>query len=121
MIEEKFCESPFIENMVVVGENRKFAAAIISPDFEFLKSWCQRHDVEYTTPEEIVKNEVIVKRFARVVDEYNQLFGETEKVKKFELAPESWTMKNGLITPTLKVKRHVVQVYYKDMIERLFQ
>lgn len=121
MIEEKFCESPFIENMVVVGENRKFAAAIISPDFEFLKGWCQRHDVEYTTPEEIVKNEVIVKRFARVVDEYNQLFGETEKVKKFELAPESWTMKNGLITPTLKVKRHVVQVYYKEMIERLFQ
>ncbi len=120
VIEEKFAESPFIENIVIVGENQKFAAALISPDFQFLKTWCQRHEIPYTTPEEMVKNEEIVKRFAREVVKYNAFFGETEKVKKFELIPDEWSQLTEVLTPTLKVKRSLVQQRYKDIIDKIF-
>lgn len=119
-IEEKFCESPFIENMVVLGENQKFAAALIAPDFEFLKSWCHRHDVTYTSPAEIINDATIYKRFAREVAKYNTFFGETEQVKRFALVSDEWSMKSGVLTPTLKIKRHIVQQRYKEQIDKLF-
>ncbi|MCQ2263326.1 MAG: long-chain fatty acid--CoA ligase [Bacteroidales bacterium] len=119
-IEEKFCESPFIENMVVLGENQKFAAALIAPDFEFLKGWCHRHDVTYTSPAEIINDATIYKRFAREVAKYNTFFGETEQVKRFALVSDEWSMKSGVLTPTLKIKRHIVQQRYKEQIDKLF-
>ena len=120
VIEEKFTESPFIENMVVVGENQKFAAALISPDFNFLKGWCDRHEIEYTTPQEVVKHPKILQRFLREVEKYNDFFGEVEKIKKFELIPDEWSQLTDILTPTLKVKRKAVQEKYKDVIEHLF-
>lgn len=120
-IEDKFSESPFIENMVVVGENQKFAAALIAPDFAFLKAWCVRHDVEYTCPEEMVKNATIIKRFQREVNRFNALFGDTEQVKKFVLIPDEWTQKNNILTPTLKVKRYAVQKRYATEIENIYK
>ena len=120
LIEEKFAESPFIENIVVVGEGEKFAAALVSPDFTFLKGWCGRHDVVYTTPEDIVKNTVVLKRFAREIEKYNAFFGDTEQVKKYELIPDEWSQMTDILTPTLKVKRNLVQARYKENIQRLF-
>lgn len=120
VIEEKFTESPFIEHIVVVGENQKFAAALISPDFVFLKGWCQRHEVEYTTPEEVVKNPVVRQRFLKEVEKYNAFFGETEKIKKIELIPDEWSQLTDILTPTLKVKRRLVNEKYKEVIEQLF-
>ena len=120
LIEEKFNESPFIENIVVVGENQKFAAALIAPDFAFLKGWCERHEVEYTNPEEIIKNPVILKRFEREVNKYNANFGDTEQVKKFVLIPDEWSQLTDVLTPTLKVKRSLVMNRYKDVIEHIF-
>lgn len=120
-IEEKFCESPFIENMVVVGENEKFAAALVSPDFEFLKSWCKSHDIPYTSAEEAVKNPDIIKRFGREIAKYNTYFGDTEKVKKIELIADEWSQKSGILTPTLKVKRHVIQQRYHDLIQEIYK
>ena len=120
LIEEKFSESPFIENIVVVGEGEKFAAALISPDFVFLKTWCANHDVDYTTPEEVLKNPVVLKRFAREVAKYNAFFGDTEQVKKFELIPDEWSQLTEILTPTLKVKRNLVQEKYKENIHKLF-
>ena len=121
MIEEKFSESPFIENIVVVGEGQKFAAALISPDFNFLQDWCLRHNIEYQNPQQIVKDPEIVKRYAREMDKYNAHFGDTEQVKKFELIPDEWSQLTEILTPTLKVKRSLVQERYKDTIEKLFQ
>lgn len=121
LIEEKFCESPFIENIVVVGENEKFAAALISPDFNFLKSWCLRHNIEYSNPMKLVKDSAIVKRFAREISKYNSFFGDTEQVKKFELIPDEWSQKNEILTPTLKVKRHLVQKKYHNIIEQIYK
>lgn len=120
MIEEKFAESPFIENVVVVGENQKFAAALISPDFVFLKSWCERHNLTFTTPEEMVKNDLIIKRFAREVAKYNAFFGDTEQVKKFELIPDEWSQLTEILTPTLKVKRNLVHERYRDVIQKIY-
>ena len=119
-IEEKFVESPFIENMVVFGENQKFAAALISPDMEFLKSWCKGHEVNFTTAAEVIKDPVVLKRFSQEVEKYNSFFGETEKVKKFTLICDEWSQKTGILTPTLKVKRHVIKNLYKEQIEGLF-
>ena len=120
ILEERFSTSPFIENMVVVGEGQKFAAAIISPNFEFLKSWCANHDVVYTSPAEMVKDKTIIARFKREIDTFNKEFGDTEQIKKFELVPETWGMENGFLTPTLKVKRGVVADRYKETIAKLF-
>ena len=120
-IEDVFSRSPFIENIVVIGENQKFAAALISPDFEFLKLWCRGHEITFTTPEEMVSQPEIVKRFAREVEKYNANFGETEKVKKFELIADEWSQKMGILTPTLKVKRHIVLERYATTIQRIYQ
>jgi long-chain acyl-CoA synthetase len=120
LIEEKFTESPFIENMVVVGEGQKFAGALISPDFAFLQTWCANHDVEYTNPQEIVKNAAIIKRFAKEVEKYNIFFGDTEQVKKYELISDEWSQLTEILTPTLKVKRNLVRERYKQNIDKLF-
>jgi long-chain acyl-CoA synthetase len=120
LIEEKFMESPFIENIVVFGEGEKFAAALISPDFEFLKSWCANHHVPYTNPEEIVKNPDVLKRFAREVKKRNASFGDTEQIVKFELISDEWSQLTEILTPTLKIKRNLVQARYKENIQRLF-
>lgn len=121
VIEDKFCESPFIENMVVVGENQKFAAAIISPDFNFLKSWCHQHNISCESNEEMVRNGDVVKLYAGEIAKYNPLFGAAEQIKKFEIVPDSWTQKNNILTPTLKVKRFIVQQQYKDLIDGIYK
>ena len=121
IIEEKFCESPFIENMVVVGENQKFAAAIISPDFEYLKSWCRQNNVPCENNEEMVKNSEVNRVFAQEIAKYNPLFGAAEQIKKFEIVPEAWTQQNNILTPTLKVKRFIVQEKYKDLIDGIYK
>jgi long-chain acyl-CoA synthetase len=121
VIEEKFAESPFIENIVVVGENQKYAAALISPEFAFLECWCKRHDIVFTSREEVLKNPKVLQRFTKEVNKYNEFFGETEKIKKFELIPDEWSTMNEMLTPTLKVRRQLVQERYRDLIEKMFQ
>ena len=120
-LEERFCESPFIANMMVVGENQKFAAAVIAPDFEFLKGWCARHDMKFTTPDDMVHNPEIIKRYNREIQTYNKNFGDYEQIKKFILVPDEWTIKNEILTPTLKVKRRFVQERYANRIDEMFK
>ena len=119
-LESKFTESPFIENMIVVGENKKFAAALISPDFVYLKSWCGIHKIKYTTNAEMIENPQVVKRFQEEVKKCNQLFGDFEQVKRYQLVPEEWSQPGGFLSPTLKIKRNVIETFYADRIEKLF-
>ena len=119
-IETKFTESPFIENMMVVGENQKFAAALISPDFAYLKGWCQDHSIPYTTNEQMVVHPEVLKRFQQEVKQYNRYFGEFEQVKKYLILPDEWTMQRGFLSPTLKIKRNVLMEHYATRIEKLF-
>ena len=105
---------------MVLGENQKFAAALIIPDFAFLKAWCEKKGHIYTSNEEMVKNPVIRKRMMKEVDKYNKYFGDTEQIKKFDLIDFEWTVQTGELTPTLKLKRNLINAKYKDRIENLF-
>ena len=119
-VESKFTESPFIENMIVLGENKKFAAALISPDFVFLKSWCAKHKIKYTNNAEMVENPLIMKRYNEEVKHYNHHFGDYEQVKRYQIVPDEWTAADGFLSPTLKIKRNVIEEHYADRIEKLF-
>ena len=120
VVEGKFNTSGFIEQIVVLGENQKFAAALIHPDFAFLKDWCKFHKIPYTTNEEMILNEEVKKRYDREVKKLNEGLGEVEKVKKYQLVADEWTIANGILTPTLKVKRKMVMERYCDDIDKLF-
>ncbi len=120
VIESKFESSPFFEHVVVVGENQKFAGALIIPDFSFMKGWCGRHNMEYTTPEDLLKNETVLKRFNKEVVKLNSSLGETEKVKKIHYLCDDWSVANGLMTPTLKVRRKLIVKRYESVITNMF-
>ena len=120
ILEAKFSSSKWIEQIVVVGENQKFAGALIIPSFTELKNWCVSQNIKYTTPEDIIKNPEVLKLMAKEVQELNKGLGETEKIKKHVLLAEEWTVGNGLITPTLKVRRRAITNKYKDVIEKMF-
>ena len=120
LIEEKMAQSPFIDNIMVVGENQKFAAAIISPNAQYLKSWAQIHKIEFKNIEDLIKNSEVIAKFRKEVNKYNVELGDYEKIKKFDIVPEEWSQKNGLLTPTLKVKRNKAMEFYKENIEKLF-
>ena len=120
VVEGKFNVSGYIEQIVVVGENKKFAAALIHPDFAFLKDWCKAHNIPYTTNEEMIQNEEVKKRYDKEVKKLNEGLGEVERVKKYQLIADEWTIGNGILTPTLKVKRKVVMQRYGEQIDKLF-
>ncbi|MCK9220579.1 MAG: long-chain fatty acid--CoA ligase [Bacteroidales bacterium] len=121
LIEDKFNESLFIDQIVVVGENQKFAGALIVPDFNFLRAWCAVKEIPYTTNKEMVKLPRIQKRFKMEVDKYNKLFGDTEKIKSWSLMDTEWAFETGEITPTLKLKRKFIMNKYQDNISNLFE
>ena len=120
LIEGKFTESPLISMMMVVGENQKFAAALIVPNFENLKTWCEENHIIYTTNAEIIKEKKVIDRYRKEVDAYNKHFGDFEKVKRFELVDREWTIDEGEITPSLKLRRKVVAEHYQDLIDGMF-
>jgi len=119
-IEEQFCKSPFIENMVVFGENQKFAAALILPDFVYLKDYCNRHKIPFTDNQSIISTAEVQNIFNREIKKYNPLFAHHEQIKSYELIADEWSVNNGFLTPTLKVKRSMIEDVYKDQISKLF-
>lgn len=121
LIETKFIESPLIDNLIVLGENQKFAAALIVPDFTYLKMWAEINNIKYTTNEEMIENPKVMKAFREEVSKYNESFGDYEQIKRFQLLADEWTQPNGALSPTLKIKRNVINERYKDRIEKLFQ
>ena len=120
LIEDKFVESPLIGMMMVVGENQKFAAALVVPNFENLKTWCEENHVTYTTNADVIKEKKVIDRYRKEVEAYNKYFGDFEKVKRFELVDREWTIDNGEITPSLKLRRKIVAEHYKDLIDGMF-
>lgn len=119
-IEDTFKESLFIDQIIVVGENQKFAGALIVPDFTFLRSYCTVKEIPYTTNEEMIVLPRIVKRFQVEVNKYNKGLGETERVKSWTLLPAEWTFDTGEITPTMKLKRNFIVKKYEEQINKLF-
>jgi long-chain acyl-CoA synthetase len=119
-LENKFKESMFIEQLMIIGENKKFAAAIVVPAFAHLKTWCEMKGIPCSTNEEMISNEEVKARIKKEIDEYNRNFGQTEQVKKIELVPTEWTPATGELTPTLKLKRKLIAERNKELIEKIY-
>lgn len=120
MIENKFKESSFIEQVMVIGENQKHPAALIVPAFSFVKSWCEKHGIAAKTHEEIAGNEEVKKRIMEEINRMNPNFGQWEQVKKIELLPEEFSIANNELTPTLKLKRKVILAKYAHLINKIY-
>ncbi len=120
VLENKFKESPFIDQILILGENQKFAAALIVPDFNHLKNWCSVKEIPYTTNAEMIALPPIRKRFQKEVNHYNQFFGEYEKIMKYELIDHEWGVETGELSATLKLRRsHLLEVY-EPLILKIF-
>ena len=119
-IENKMKESPFIEHIIVIGDNRKFTAAIIQPKFDFIKKWGEEKDLSLNSPEEIVSSDEVKKRIWKEVQKYNKKFGHVEQVKKIALVDDIWSVETGELTPTMKVKRKFLTAKYWEQIEQVY-
>lgn len=118
--ENKLKGSRFIEQVMVIGENEKFPAAFIVPAFPFLKGWCERHRITFTSNEDIVNNEEVRKRIMREVDDVNKDLAQYEKIKKIELLPREWTIEKGEMTPKLSLKRKIILAANKKAYDRIY-
>ncbi len=119
VMENKFKESRFIAQLMVIGENQKHPSALIVPDMEFVKEWAKRkgHEIDVNSPE---KSEAFVQRLQQEVDSYNGHFGNWEQIKRFEICPQEWTVETGELTPTLKLKRKVIAKKYDHLISKIY-
>lgn len=120
-IENKMKESRFIEQMIVVGAERKFAGALIVPSFDNLKEWAKQNNLSFGTIHDLIRHPKVLEMYKNIVEEYNQLFNHVEQVKKFELVDHEWTVDGGELTPTLKLKRKVIMEKYRDAIDRIYE
>jgi long-chain acyl-CoA synthetase len=121
LIENKFKESSFIDTLMVIGENQKFAAALVVPDFPHLKSWCGIKGIPYTTDAEMIAVPRIKKRFQQEIDKFNKFFGATEQVKRFEIIDHEWNVDNGELTASLKLRRRFINDKYAQVIKTIFR
>jgi long-chain acyl-CoA synthetase len=119
-IENKMKESPFVEQMMIVGAEQKFVAALIVPSIPNLKEWMQHKGIAFTTIEDAVNHPKVLDLFKELLESFNKFFNHVEQVKKFELLPHEWTIDTGELTPTLKLKRKVIMEKYKNAIERIY-
>jgi long-chain acyl-CoA synthetase len=120
-IENKFKENEFIEQIVVVGDNRKFVGALIVPSFEEIKKYCKANGIEFSTNTEIIKNEKIQMIFQKVLDAYNPLFNHVEQIKKFVLLPREWSIENDEMTPKMSLKRKKITEKHSKEIESMYE
>ncbi len=120
VIESKLRESDFIDQVMVVGENEKFAAAIISPNFNTLHYWALKHNLHYRSNVELIEMPEVAKKMKEVVEEYNKGFAPHEQIKSIKLVSEEWTADNGMLSPTLKVRRNILLAKYKNLISEIY-
>ncbi|SKA15154.1 long-chain acyl-CoA synthetase [Sediminibacterium ginsengisoli] len=119
-LENKMKESPFIEQIMIVGSERKFVGALIVPSFTALKNWMSEKGIPFTTNENAILNPQVLAMYRELVEHYNTYFNHVEQVKKFELLPHEWTIESGEMTPKLSLKRKVVMEKFKEAIERIY-
>jgi long-chain acyl-CoA synthetase len=120
MIENKLKESPYIEQALVVGENQKFAAALIVPAFAAIKDYCSKQQIAYNTHDDLINNKAINNLINAAVEEANQTLAPYETIKKVILMNREWTIENGEMTPKLSLKRKVIIEANKTQIDKMF-
>lgn len=120
-IENKIKESRYIEQIMVVGPNKKFTAALVIPAFHNLRSWCRQKRIAFVSTEQVIKNEKVITFYQQIIEKYNQAFNHVEQIKKFKLLPHEWTIEAGELTPTLKLKRNVIMEKYAAVIDEMYE
>ncbi|WP_430400899.1 AMP-dependent synthetase/ligase [Flavobacterium sp.] len=121
VLENTFKQSRFIEQIMVIGDGEKMPAAFIQPSFEFLNDWASRKKISIgTTNQEIIANKEVIDRIQEEVNELNEKFGNWEKIKRFELTPEVWSIDGGHLTPTMKLKRKIIKEMYTDLYNKIY-
>jgi long-chain acyl-CoA synthetase len=121
LIENALKQSLFIEQVMVIGEGEKMPAAFIQPSFEYVKEWAKRKEINWgDSLESLCNNPQVISRIQKEVDFYNEKFGQWEKIKRFELTPEVWSIDAGHLTPTMKLKRRAVKEKYLTLYQKIY-
>lgn len=121
IIENRMKQSLFIEQVMVIGDGEKMPAAFIQPNYDFLREWAHRHDVKIIgTNQEMIVNPKVIERIQQEVDHANERFGNWEKIKRFELTPDIWSIEAGHITPTMKLRRKIIREKYQDLYDKIY-
>lgn len=121
LIENVMKQSRFIEQIMVIGDGEKMPAALIQPNFEFIADWNERKEKGLPSdPTTLIKEEVLIKRIQKEVDRYNERFGNWEMIKKFELTPDVWSIEEGHLTPTMKMRRKIIKEKYMDLYNKIY-
>jgi len=122
LLENRFKQSRFVEQLMVVGEGEKMPAALIQPNFEFIKDWAKRkHNKTFESNQALVCDPLVIARIQEEVDEANAQFAKWEKVKQFRLTPDIWSIEAGHVTPTLKLKRKIIKEKYSALYENIYR
>jgi long-chain acyl-CoA synthetase len=119
-IENKLKESRFIEQIIVVGSEKKFVGALIVPSFSNLKDWCRQNGINVDSNKSYLHDPKVLNFYKQIVENYNQQFNHVEQIKKFELLPQEWSIESGEMTPKLSLKRKVIMEKYRDAIDRIY-
>jgi long-chain acyl-CoA synthetase len=121
LLENAMKQSRFIEQIMVIGDGQKMPSAFIQPNFEYVREWEKLHKIPVdSTNEEITSNVKVIERIQEEIDGLNEKFGNWEKIKRFELTPEIWSIAGGHLTPTLKLKRKIVMEKYQDLFHKIY-
>ncbi len=120
VIENQMKQSLFIEQIMVVGAGRKMPTALIQPNVEYVLNWLKEKGIQCTSLVEAVQETQLTEAIQGEIDHHNQHFGSWEQIKKFGLTPEEWTIDDGHLTPTMKLKRKVIKDKYADLIESMY-
>jgi long-chain acyl-CoA synthetase len=120
LIENKLKESSFINNVMVIGENEKFASAIIVPDMNVLHFWCAKHRVHFDNNIEMINIPEVNKRMQREVDKINAQLSEHEQIKRFRMVADEWSPATGELSLTLKLKRAIIYRKYDPVCREIY-
>ena len=120
VIENQMKQSLFIEQIMVVGAGRKMPTALIQPNVEFVLNWLSENGIKVNSLEQAVKETKLHEAFQKEIDQHNTFFGSWEQIKKFQLTPDEWTIDEGHLTPTMKLKRKVIAEKYTELIEEMY-
>ncbi|RZL48169.1 MAG: long-chain fatty acid--CoA ligase [Pedobacter sp.] len=121
MLENRYKESPLIEQVMVLGENRKFPSALIVPTFTALKAWCAHKGIPFTTNEEMVLNDQVIEKYDQIITTLGAEFGKWEQVKRFALLPKEFSIDGGELTPKLSFKRKVILEKHAALIDKIYK
>ena len=122
LLEGKFKQSLFIEQIMVVGEGEKMPAALVQPNFEYIKDWIEKEELDIDSNNEaIINSQIVIDQIQQEINKCNAHFGKWEQIKVFKLTPDVWSIDGGHLTPTMKMKRNVIKDIYKDLYESIYR